>query len=287
VPRRALLLWNRNSRRGRELSLSEELRRVGIEAAEEPFSSPETISEAIRAHRNDVDLVIVGGGDGSLNAVAVGLIETGLPLGIVPLGTANDLARTLNLPLDVSEACAAIAAGKTRRIDVGQANDKYFFNVASMGLSVRITKALDKGTKRFWGSLAYAITAISVATAARSFRAEIVSASGAVEVHTLQIAVGNGHYYGGGMSVAPEAAIDDGRLDLFSLECSRWWRLVWLAPALWLGYHRLHPDVRTMSGEEFEIRTRHPLSVVADGEIVTRTPVKFRVIPAAITVFVP
>jgi YegS/Rv2252/BmrU family lipid kinase len=254
---------------------------------DEPFSSPVALHEAMRTHRNDVDLVIVGGGDGSLNAVAAGLIETGLPLGIVPLGTANDLARTLTLPLDVPEACAAIAAGKTRRIDVGQANDKYFFNVASIGLSVRITRALDKETKRFWGSLAYAITAISVAMTARSFRTEIVSDNGVVEVRTLQIAVGNGRYYGGGMCVAPNAAIDDRRLDLFSLECSRWWRLVWLAPALWLGYHRLHPDVRTMSGQEFEIRTRRKLSVVADGEIVTHTPVKFRVIPAAITVFAP
>jgi diacylglycerol kinase family enzyme len=122
---------------------------------------------------------------------------------------------------------------------------------------------------------------------ARSYRTEIESDSGVVEVHTLQIAVGNGRYYGGGMCVAPDAAIDDRRLDLFSLECSRWWRLVWLAPALWLGYHRLHPDVRTMSGEEFEIRTRRRLSVVADGEIVTRTPVKFRALPAAVTVFVP
>lgn len=287
MARRALLFVNRKARSGNEASPTDELRRLGIDVVDDPSATPATISDSIRRHRDRVDLVIVGGGDGSLNAAAAGLLDTKLPLGILPLGTANDLARTLNLPADVPQACALIAAGKTRTIDLGQANDKYYFNVASMGLSVEITKSLDKETKRVWGSFAYAKTALSVALTARPFHAEIHSAEGMTAVKTLQIAVGNGRFYGGGMSVAADAAIDDSRLDLYSLECRRFWRLIWLAPALWLGHHGKGHDVRTLSGTEFTIRTRRPLPINADGEIVTHTPVTFRVLPKVITVFVP
>jgi YegS/Rv2252/BmrU family lipid kinase len=280
-------LWvNPNARRGREVAARDELARVGIDVAYDASTSV-SISEAIRERRDDVDMVVVGGGDGTLNSAAEGLIETGLPLGILPLGTANDLARTLDLPVDISQACEVIAAGGMRKVDVGQANDKYFFNVASIGLSVEIARSLDPETKRVWGAFAYAKTACRVAMNARPFWAEIRSAEGTSTMWTLQIAVGNGRYYGGGMAVADDAAIDDARLDLYSLECDRWWKLVWLAPAIWLGQHGRIRDVRTLAGQDFTVRTRRPLPVNADGEIVTRTPTRFRVHPAAISVFAP
>lgn len=286
MTRRALLLINPKARAGRDAAAAECLRKAALDVVEES-APPHSIASVIARFRDRVDLVVIGGGDGSLNAAAAGLVESKLPLGILPLGTANDLARTLELPTDLAAACAVIAAGRTRTIDLGQANDRYFFNVASIGLSVEIAKSLDRETKKFWGKLAYAKTACSVAMTAQPFSAEIRSAQGDVRVRTLQIAVGNGRFYGGGMSVAADAAIDDQRLDLYSLECRRWWRLFWLAPAIWLGQHGRGRDVRTMAGDAFEIRTKHPLPVNADGEIVTRTPVTFRVIPKAIEVFVP
>jgi YegS/Rv2252/BmrU family lipid kinase len=284
---RALLLINRNARRGNETAIVGSLERVGVEVVEESSAPSRNVTDIIRRHRHAVNLVIVAGGDGSLNAAAPGLVETGLPLGILPLGTANDLARTLALPVDLSEACAVIAKGNVRRIDLGQANDKYFFNAASVGISARIARALDARTKRIWGSLAYARTAFLVAMTARSFRAEIRSEQGVASVKTLQIAVGNGRYFGGGMSVASDASIEDGRIELCSLECRRWWRLLWLASAIRLGHHLRGRDLRELTGTQFEVRTRHPLPVNADGEIVTCTPVTFRVVPAAIAVLVP
>jgi diacylglycerol kinase (ATP) len=286
MARRALLLVNRHARQGKESSSAEELKQAGFDIIEE--SGPrEAITETIRKHREHVELVIVAGGDGSLNAAAAGLMETKLPLGIIPLGTANDLARTLEIPLTLADACQVIAAGKTKPIDLGQANDQYFFNVASIGLAVDITKALDKQTKRVWGRFAYAKTAFNTMLRARTFWAEIKSGTSVTQVRSLQIAVGNGRYYGGGMPIARDAAIDDQRLDLYSLECRRWWRLLWLAPWIWLGYHGEVHDVRALADTEFAIRTRRPLPVNADGEIVTHTPVQFRVLPKALTVFVP
>ena len=108
-----------------------------------------------------------------------------------------------------------------------------------------------------------------------------------VAVRSLQIAVGNGRHYGGGMIVEETARIDDGRLDLYSLEFRDIWKLPFMAFAFRKGRHGLADDVRTMSGSGFEIRTRQPMPVNADGEIVTRTPAVFRVLPGAIRVFVP
>ncbi len=126
--RRALLLVNRHARRGQE-DLDEainHLKSLKFELIEESTENPEQIPDRIRQHKDQVDLVIVGGGDGTLNAAAEGLIDTRLPLGILPLGTANDLARTLGIPTDLIEACNIIADGQTQPIDLGWVNGKHF-----------------------------------------------------------------------------------------------------------------------------------------------------------------
>jgi diacylglycerol kinase family enzyme len=121
----------------------------------------------------------------------------------------------------------------------------------------------------------------------RPFWAEIRTQKESIRVKTVQIAVGNGRYYGGGMAVANDAAINDQRLDLYSLEYQHWWQIILLLPAIWRGRQSEWSGVRTLEGKEFEILTRKPQPINADGEIVTYTPAKFRLIPKAITVFVP
>lgn len=289
MTKRALLLVNRHSRQGQD-NLSEvvnELQALGFEVFEESTEKPQHLPELIRSYGDRVDLVIIGGGDGTLNAAIEGLVDSNLPLGILPLGTANDLARTLGIPQSLTEACQIIANGNTRRIDLGKVNHKHFFNVASLGLSVQITNQLDKKAKRRWGVLAYALTAIQVVWKTRPFRAQICLGEDCIQVKTVQIAVGNGRYYGGGMAVADDAAINDQRLDLYSLECERWWQILLLLPAIWRGKHSNWPGVRTLDGTEFEISTKRPYPINADGEIVTYTPAKFKLIPKAVAVFVP
>jgi YegS/Rv2252/BmrU family lipid kinase len=251
--------------------------------AEDPGRYP----AAIRRHAGAVDRVIVAGGDGSLNAAVQGLVEPGLPLGVVPLGTANNLARTLGIPFDLEGACGVIAAGYRRTIDLGRANDRYFCTTASLGLSVRITEELSPGAKRKLGPVAYALAAARVVRKAQPFRAEIVGDGVGRSTRTVQIVIGNGRYYGAGLAVAEDAAIDDARLDLYSLEVNHWWELLRLAPALKRGTQGRRPEVEAMRATAFELRTRVPMSIDLDGELGAVTPAHFRVVPRALDVFVP
>lgn len=251
-------------------------------------TSQANVSDTIRQQASKVDLVIIGGGDGSLNAAAEGLVETQLPLGVLPLGTANDLARTLGLPLDTNAACDVILAGHERRIDLGWVNGKHFFNVASVGLSVQVTQELNREIKTRWGKLAYLVASVRVLGGARPFWAEIRANNERLRVRTLQIAVGNGRHYGGGMTVHADAQIDDQRLHLYSLEIERWWRILPLLPAMRLGTSSSSSGLRVLTGTDFTISLmsrRRPIN--ADGEIVGHTPCRFKLVPRAISVFVP
>ena len=284
--KKALLLINEHSRKGKENAelVRQQLETLGLELVRDSVEKCEDLPNVVRKHQHQVDLVIVGGGDGTLNAIADSIVETKLPLGIIPLGTANDLARTLQIPLNISEACKVIANGDPYAIDLGWVNGKHFFNVASMGLSVKITENLSKDRKRRWGVLAYLGTALEVIRHIRPLRAKIIVDGQAINVKSLQIAIGNGRYYGGGLTVAHDAAIDDQRLDLYSLELQHWWQILGLGTALVQGRHRETDGSRYLSGTEFEIYTSRPHNINTDGEITTKTPAKFKVISQAIAV---
>jgi diacylglycerol kinase (ATP) len=135
------------------------------------------LSSLIEHEGNKTSVIIVGGGDGTLNAAAAGVHALGRPLGILPLGTANDLARTLGVPFDLKGAVNVIRDGAQRTIDLGTVNGKLFFNVASVGLSCDLTRELDPDVKRRFGKLGYAIAGIRVLGRAKPFRATIKTAT--------------------------------------------------------------------------------------------------------------
>jgi YegS/Rv2252/BmrU family lipid kinase len=287
--RKALLFANIASRQG-AMDLApalEVLREGGVQVLEQQSPDVRQLGAWIVEHRSAADLVIVGGGDGTLNAAAEGLVKAGLPLGILPLGTANDLARTLEIPLDLIEASRVIAAGRTHRIDLGRVNGKHFYNVASMGLSVHVARELGVEIKRRWGVLGYPLTLWRTLGQHRSFRAEIRCNGTQARVRSIQISIGNGRHYGGGMTIAADAAIDDGMLDVVSIAPQGLVELILNLPALRWGQHERAAMVRHWRCRDIEIRTVRSLPINTDGEVTTRTPAHIVVVPQALPVYVP
>jgi YegS/Rv2252/BmrU family lipid kinase len=288
--RKALLFANVASRQG-AMDLApalEVLREGGVRVLEERPPDVRQLGAWILDHRGAADLVIVGGGDGTLNAAAEALVEAGLPLGILPLGTANDLARTLEIPLNPIGASQVIAEGGTHRIDLGRVNGKHFFNVASLGLSVHVARELGVEIKRRWGVLGYPLTLWRALGQHQSFRAQIRCNAMRARVRTIQISVGNGRHYGGGMTIAADAAIDDGMLDVVSVAPQGLLELIVNLPAFRWGKHERAPRmVRHWRCCEIEIRTVRSMPINTDGEVTTATPATIVVVPKAIEVYVP
>jgi YegS/Rv2252/BmrU family lipid kinase len=284
-----LLVINPGARRvGEEIDhVLDRLWEGDIEVDEDRIEDANDPRSGLVARAGEADLVIVAGGDGSLCRAAPALIDSGLPLGILPMGTANDLARTLGIPADLEQASDIIVAGHTHRIDCGSVNGHPFFNVASIGLSVELARQLSPELKRRWGQLGNALAAFRTLAQARRFSATIREGDEVTRTRTLQIAVGNGRFYGGGTVVASHAAIDDGHLDLYSLEFRNIWRLALMAKSFRTGAHGAWSEVHTARGTEFEIRTRRPRPVNADGELIAETPALFKVHPGAVEVFCP
>ena len=248
---------------------------------------PEVIAEVADTH----DLVVVGGGDGTLSTAVDHLAHRGVTLGVLPLGTANDFARTLQIPSDLAAACATIAHGKVVDIDLGRVGDNYFVNVASVGLSVGVTRALTPMLKRRLGPLAYPVAALRAYRAHEPFTAWLEFPDGD---HTsqalddlLQVAIGNGRHYGGGNLMSPTAGIDDDTLDVYAIRKGRLRDHVSIARLLRDGTFVEHDNVLHLTTRTLRLRTDPEQPVNVDGEVVTATPQLFGVERNAIMVVVP
>jgi YegS/Rv2252/BmrU family lipid kinase len=286
---RALLIVNRRSRDGDgDLSAAAAaLEAHGLRLQERRFERPDEIDRTIRAAAGQVDLVILAGGDGTMNAAADALLDCGLPFGILPTGTANDLARTLAIPSDLVAAAGVIGAGRRHRIDLGRVNGKHYFNAASIGLSAEVTRHHTVERKRRYRLCAYFFSLRDAWRTHRPFSARLRCDGRSMRLRAIQITVGNGRHYGGGMTVSEDAAIDDGWLDVYCLRPGSWWRLLALFPALRLGRLRRRESVHVLRGRTVEVSTRRSLPINTDGELTARTPAEFQVVPGALTVFVP
>ena len=257
-------------------------------ALSDPARLPETVREAILEGH---DPIILGGGDGSVSSTVDYLAHHNVTMGLLPLGTANDFARTLEIPSGLEEACETIAYGKVVDIDLGLAGDNFYVNVASVGLGVEVTRSLSPQLKKSIGPLAYPMAAITAFFKHEPFTARLAFPDGDHEPaeydRLLQVAVGNGRFYGGGMIVAPGSGIDDRYLDVYAIRLGRRRDLVGVA-----RYLRSGDFVKSESVDHF--RTRHviletepELSINVDGELVAQTPEEFSVAPNALHVIVP
>jgi diacylglycerol kinase (ATP) len=287
--RRALLLTNKRSGgAARDLVPAiERLKAAGLAVSVETPESVEDLRRRIAG--SGPATVILAGGDGTASAAAPALRTLRRPFGLLPLGTANDLARTLGIPFDPLEAADVIASGHVRRIDLGLINGQPFFNVASIGLSAEVVREHEgePERKRLLGVLSYPLSAWAAFRRHRPFRAELNIDGTTLRCRCTQIAVGNGRHYGGGLTMDEAAEIDDGWLHVYYLRPAGLLSMLWVLPALRFGWLRRSPVAEVKRAKRVEIRTRRPRAVDVDGELNGLTPVTVEIEAAAVEVFAP
>ncbi|WP_031334656.1 lipid kinase [Saccharopolyspora erythraea] len=252
----------------------------------DPSRLPETVAAAVDAGH---DLVVIGGGDGSVSSVVDVLAHRDVPLGLLPLGTANDFARTMHIPGDLEQACRTIADGHIVDVDLGLCGDNYYVNRASIGIGARVVESMSPWLKRRIGALAYPVATVKAFVRHRPFRARLRFPDDdhpPVEYERLlQVSVANGRYFGGGQLAAPDSGIDDSTLDVSVIRQGGVLDLLAVARNLRTGGGGSH--VEHFRTTRVELETAPDLPVNVDGELVAHTPQRFRVARDALHVVVP
>jgi YegS/Rv2252/BmrU family lipid kinase len=244
-------------------------------------------AEAVAA---GAEIVLAMGGDGTANEVARGLLGADIPLGIVPVGSGNGLARALGIPLEPGQALAALATGVRRRMDVGFVNDKPFLNVAGVGFDAVVGWAFHMagrdGGRR--GIFTYVKMSFSLV---RSFKATplvLEAGSERIEATPFVLVVANGPQYGAGALINPGARLDDGRFEIVVFEDARLPEIVWNAPRLFLGSLARSRRYRRLEATRAVITPSVAVEHHRDGEPEPETGrLEISLRPRALTVLVP
>ena len=287
--KKVLLLISPKSRRGADsIALAtEQLQSLGYTIINDPCQESRDPNELVMKHAHEAAFVIVGGGDGSVNMVLPSLVKTQLPLVVIPLGTANNLARHYAVPNDINEALSVITSGEEIMLDLGMVNGLYFVNVVGLGLSTYVNSSVPSKLKKYLGALAFVITAFYLSTKIRPFRLKVIADGKEYTRRSWQISVCNGRHYGNGLTIKHDASLVDGKLHALSTEVPKWWQGFALIPVLISGRYKKDHDVSLFEAEEIELSTRRKLKIDVDGDIKTHTPATFKVHRRALKMMIP
>jgi YegS/Rv2252/BmrU family lipid kinase len=233
------------------------------------------------------EVTVTLSGDGMIGAVGAVLREfPGAVLGILPGGRGNDTARVLGIPLDVASACAVVAHGRERELDMGEVEGRSFIGIASLGFDSDANRFANTAPARL-GRLVYVYGALRALATWRPARFDLVLDGEPLSSVGYSVAACNSGCYGGGMYLAPDAALDDGMLDVVLIASHSRRSFLVTLPKAFKGTHVKHPAVRVLRGGELHVDADRPFTVYADGDPIGRTPVTIRVVPRALRVLVP
>ena len=291
-----IVIVNAGSGGGNDQALVDRLARLlaaaGVRAVIELARSGDAIAAAVgNAIARRPRLIVAGGGDGTVSTVAAGLVDTGIALGVLPLGTLNHFAKDLGIPLDLADAVALLADGRTAPVDVGEVNGRIFVNNSSLGLYPDIVRDRERQQKRLgrgkWPAFVWATLA-----ALRRFPflgvALLVDGKEVLR-RTPFVFIGNNEYRMEGFAIGERSALDDGRLSLYVAQRPGRWRLLQLALRALTGRLRQARDFDVILATDIVIRSRKKrLYVATDGEVSVMTPpLRYRVRPASLLVVRP
>jgi YegS/Rv2252/BmrU family lipid kinase len=251
---------------------------------------------ARRAAEKGIDAVWAVGGDGTLNEIVNGLAGSGVALGVLPGGTGNVWARGLGLPTrslrhtqPLLESARALAAGVTRRIDLGQANGRYFLQWAGLGLDAEVNRIIEPRTRaqRRLGVVPYLAVGVTTALHMVGPRVRIWVDGERIYRQALLIVICNSQLYAGIARIAPGAHLDDGLLDVHVFAGTGFRAALRVALGVLSGLHVRDPRHSCFRGRSISVEPNRPLAVALDGEPFGLTPVTCQVVPGAVSILVP
>jgi diacylglycerol kinase (ATP) len=268
-----------------EFSIIEGLRVYGIEP-KVYHTTPEDTGQGLakRAAEEQAELVIAVGGDGTIHGVAKGLIGTQSIMGIIPTGTMNNLAHSLNIPDTIPDACTAIVKGETRSIDVGKINDHIFLEVAGVGLEAALFPAAEDIKRQglltnFHGAISGLKTLLSF----KPTRVRItIDKKKRRPYRALQVTICNAPIYGAHMQAAPGALMDDGLLDIVIYKDFSKFEFLRHALSISQGRRPYQPKLKYLRVQSLRIDADQPLDIHADGVLQGNTPAFITVLPGAL-----
>jgi YegS/Rv2252/BmrU family lipid kinase len=232
------------------------------------------------------EVPVVVSGDGLVGAVGGAMAGSDTPLGIIPGGRGNDLARVLGIPDDPIEAVDLLLAGETRRIDVGEVNGKRFLGIVSVGFDSEANRVANE-THFLRGNLVYAFAAIRTLIRWKPGRFTVRVDDERYRFTGYSVSVANNKAFGGGMFIAPDAELDDGEFDIVAVGEAGKLRSLASMPKVFKGTHIEEDWVRVFRAQHLELSASHPYPVYADGEHLSDLPASLRVLPRALSVIVP
>src|ERR1041385_7850883 len=271
----------------------------------------EGVELAANAARHGAKLIVACGGDGTISEVANGILSAGTDavLGILPSGTGGDFRRTIGVPNKPARAAEILRQGQTRLIDVGKATftnahgeiqQRYFLGVASFGLSADVIAKVKeggpdwlptKGPRWLTGRMSFAVAMVE--TAARKSATRVVvqlDDDPARHMTVANLCVANARYFGGGMKIAPNAKLADGKFDVVSIGDLGAARILANSPRLYLGAHLSMPEVGHALAARIvakPIASDQTIDIEVDGELPGRLPATFQIVPEALRVRAP
>jgi len=264
---------------------------LGLEGDELASSAPGELTELAREAAARYDLLVVVGGDGSLNEVVNGVAGLDTELAVIPAGTGQDFGRTHGIPARFEDAVRTAVDGRTLTIDLGHAvyagGERYFANVGSVGMSGAVARRANSMSKALGGraTFYYALTREFIGW--RNSQVTVTFDGGERRGPMHDVIVANGRWHAGGMKLAPDASADDGVFDVVLIGDVSKLDFVTTSPKLYSGGHVGHPRVEVVRTASVSVDAARPLPIELEGEPVGTTPARFEIVPHALRVRVP
>jgi YegS/Rv2252/BmrU family lipid kinase len=291
VSRRLAVLVNPAAAGGKSLrtlpKVEDELRRLGAEYRVVRSDSGDHAKHLARQMADAGEVAVAIGGDGLVGTLAGALSGTDGKLAIIPSGRGNDFARVLGIPKKDPAAAARLAVeGESRALDVGSVDGKTFVGIASFGFDSECNDVANE-VKIIRSNLVYAYSAIRVLARWKDARFTVTIDGRRREFSGYSVAAANSKAFGGGMLMAPDAELDDGKLDVVTISTSSKWRYISGMPSLFKGTHVNRETVQIERGEVIEVDADRQFTIFADGDPLARTPATITVARRALNVIVP